>query len=567
MPTFHFGNAISQHMTETEPEKFLVCFSVPIARIGHQNYTVAELRNAGASIPLTIPSSQVVDIYRSPEEVFSPATIASASDKPFYDEHTHTLVNAENYSTSNPKGHISNVHKGEGEWSETLVADVIVNDKKTINKILSKTNSKRDVSCGYSATYTFDATYTHGEQHDIRINHLALCVNGRAGKRVAIMDSMPDELNPDILQTDTDMLSPRRVRMPDNAQSTTLTPFQKFVRLLSFRQFTTDSDDGDTEAFAVDAADILSALAAKSATTDSTTTVTVDAVPNVVPVSDSTTKEETDLIPDDKTKTVTTDDDIGSDTDETLDAKPAECDTTVGADAGESNEGTVDSKPKTDAAEDKYADAKQDSGAAKQDEKDDAKMIQDALAPIMEAIKELKADVAALKSGEKGETTDCATTVAPVMDAMDEIVKALEGDADGGDCGGDGTSDSANAGDDGAASLTISPDKIGDAKDGKKKVTSDSNERLIEVINRVKPLIAACPDAALRKATTDSLINMLNPGSATDRAAVMTTLVQATQDSAQHVYETGDSRTPQPVDYKAREAMFAKLAAHNSKEK
>jgi hypothetical protein len=166
-------------MTET-PEGYLICHNVPIGRTGWQEYL-------GQEIGQNDLYDHKVQVYRSPEEVFHPAAIASFEGKSTTDEHPSDWVRPDNYS-SLEKGHVTNVRKGSGEDADSLLADLIIKDPKLISDV--KHDIKREVSCGYNAIYTpipgEDAKFA---QTQIRGNHVAVVGNGRAGHDVAIKDS------------------------------------------------------------------------------------------------------------------------------------------------------------------------------------------------------------------------------------------------------------------------------------------------------------------------------------------------------------------------------------------
>ena len=58
---------------EETPEGFLICHSVPIARVGAQEYLPRELGLSG---------SEPITVLRAEEDVFSPGTIASLRANP-----------------------------------------------------------------------------------------------------------------------------------------------------------------------------------------------------------------------------------------------------------------------------------------------------------------------------------------------------------------------------------------------------------------------------------------------------------------------------------------------------
>jgi hypothetical protein len=175
----YYGDRISENMTET-PEGYLICHNVPIGRTGWQEYL-------GQEIGQNDLYDHKVQVYRSPEEVFHPAAIASFEGKSTTDEHPSDWVRPDNYS-SLEKGHVTNVRRGSGEDANSLLADLIIKDPKLISNV--KHGGKREVSCGYNAVYIpipgEDAQFA---QTQIRGNHVAIVGNGRAGHEVAIKDS------------------------------------------------------------------------------------------------------------------------------------------------------------------------------------------------------------------------------------------------------------------------------------------------------------------------------------------------------------------------------------------
>lgn len=172
----YYGSRFSPNMTTT-PEGFLICHNVPIARTGWYEYL-------GREIGLDDQPDTIVNVYRSPDVVFSPAAMASFEGKILTDEHPTELVTPDN-AMRYTKGTVQNVRQGKGEESDLLLADLVVYDQYLIDEIKA---GKREVSCGYDCTYTArgDGTY---EQQQICGNHVAVVKSGRAGDRVAIKDS------------------------------------------------------------------------------------------------------------------------------------------------------------------------------------------------------------------------------------------------------------------------------------------------------------------------------------------------------------------------------------------
>ena len=175
----YFGTRLSGNISRREPEGYLICLNVPVARTGMQEYLPSELGMAE-------PDSRLIPVFRPEEEVFSPACIASFEGMPVTDDHPSTPegVTAEN-SRQLTRGHCQHVRRGAGEESDLLLADLMITDPMLIEEILG---GKREISCGY--TYTLREEEGRLVQRDIRGNHVAVVDAGRAGPRVCIRDSI-----------------------------------------------------------------------------------------------------------------------------------------------------------------------------------------------------------------------------------------------------------------------------------------------------------------------------------------------------------------------------------------
>ena len=172
----YFGSRISDNITKREPEGYLYCLNVPISRTGKQKYLAREVGMDGNS---------VVDVIRTPEEVFKASAIASFEGMPITRDHPDEEVDIRNIGAYQ-RGHVQNVRRGSGDESDCIIADFVVTHESLINDILI--NKIRDVSCGY------EVEYKKGDdgkvyQVGIRGNHVAIVDSGRAGDRVAIRDS------------------------------------------------------------------------------------------------------------------------------------------------------------------------------------------------------------------------------------------------------------------------------------------------------------------------------------------------------------------------------------------
>lgn len=154
----------------------LICTDCIIARTGPQEYYASELD------PNYEGEDKIITINRTEKEVFSPATMASFENVPFVDEHPDEDVNVNTNFKQLSKGFIRDVHRGMDGTTPVLLANLICNDKETIEEIQ---NGKAELSCGYNCDITEGE---NPEQINIRGNHVALCEQGRAGN-ARIIDS------------------------------------------------------------------------------------------------------------------------------------------------------------------------------------------------------------------------------------------------------------------------------------------------------------------------------------------------------------------------------------------
>ena len=180
IPLVYYGTRLSENLSLREPEGFLLCLNVPVARTGTQDYLPQEL-----GLP---PGPSLIPVYRPEEEVFSPECIASFEGMAVTNDHPPDGVTVEN-ARSLQRGHAHNVRRGSGEESDLLLADLIITDPTLIDAILH--GGKREISCGY----TYDLCEENGQyiQRKIRGNHVAVVDAGRAGHRVSIKDEQASE--------------------------------------------------------------------------------------------------------------------------------------------------------------------------------------------------------------------------------------------------------------------------------------------------------------------------------------------------------------------------------------
>ena len=201
----YYGTRLSENISKREPEGYLLCLNVPVARTGTQEYLPEELGLPQGVIstravcgrvekslpfgpePLGRKALQFISVHRPPEEVFSPEAIASFEGMPVTDGHPPDGVDSGNIRALQ-KGHAHNVRRGAGSESDLLLADLMITDPVLIDEILN--GGKREISCGY----TYELCLENGQyiQRKIRGNHVAVVDAGRAGSRVSIKDHKPE---------------------------------------------------------------------------------------------------------------------------------------------------------------------------------------------------------------------------------------------------------------------------------------------------------------------------------------------------------------------------------------
>jgi hypothetical protein len=164
--------------THRTADKYLAA-DARIARVGIQTYSGSEVGR---------PAMPSVRVYRSPEEVFAPAAMASIAHKPITLDHP-----TDNVDSTRWKG------TAVGWTGETIAKDgnfirvpMMVADAGAIASIDS---GARELSAGYTCDLDWTPGVTpEGEAYDarqigIRVNHIAIVPAGRAGQECRIGDS------------------------------------------------------------------------------------------------------------------------------------------------------------------------------------------------------------------------------------------------------------------------------------------------------------------------------------------------------------------------------------------
>jgi hypothetical protein len=196
MSAFFVEKQFGPHTGQLLSSGAFVATNVPIARCGWKQYRESELWSGG--------SSKLVDVYTSPEELFSPLTMASAEGKSVTLSHPARFVDPFNWKGV-AVGHMTNVHRGTERLDDgnfPLLADIVVADVQGIDAV--KGAGIRGTSLGYDCKYIAldDGTLA---QTEIRVNHLALVGTPRTGN-TRIEDSM-DEYTEQDFQAAMDTLN------------------------------------------------------------------------------------------------------------------------------------------------------------------------------------------------------------------------------------------------------------------------------------------------------------------------------------------------------------------------
>lgn len=139
--------------------------------------------------------SGVVREYRDPSEVFHPDSLASYRDASFTDDHPAEFVKAENVRKMRADGLVIGYVPEPGQRADDHVrVPFVVDDEKAMAhlELPEGQGGKREVSCGYTCDLVWepgiapDGTHYDARQTNIRINHVALVVAGRAGKTARV---------------------------------------------------------------------------------------------------------------------------------------------------------------------------------------------------------------------------------------------------------------------------------------------------------------------------------------------------------------------------------------------
>lgn len=175
--------------------KFIDTAPIAGTRRTADGYLVAEVRTARTGIQLYaghevgIPAKDVVRVYRPADQVFSKDSLSSYAHKPVTNDHPGEAVSAENWRDYSV-GQIGDEVARDGEF---VRIPLVVMDAAAIKAV---EDGKRELSAGYTCDLAFEVgTTPDGQAYDaiqkgIRINHVAIVNNGRAGSQARIGDGV-----------------------------------------------------------------------------------------------------------------------------------------------------------------------------------------------------------------------------------------------------------------------------------------------------------------------------------------------------------------------------------------
>lgn len=179
-----FQDSITLKGTRITNDGYLVTEAFAV-RTGIQLYTGDEVDKENV---LGLRDKPIVRVYRSEDEVRSPSSLQSFSHAPITVGHPKQGVTADNWKEL-AVGEVST----EAVWDGNKIKlPLIIKDKAAVEGVNAGT---RELSAGYICELVADSgTTPDGQEYDavqknIRINHLAVVPNGRAGQECRIGDA------------------------------------------------------------------------------------------------------------------------------------------------------------------------------------------------------------------------------------------------------------------------------------------------------------------------------------------------------------------------------------------
>lgn len=208
-----------------------------VARTGVQQYTAQELGLTDR------PPNELVNVYRPPEEVFKPESLASYDNCDITLQHPDDFVDSKTYKSVSV-GHATSPGRRFGDF---VVVDLLIKDQAAIDAINAGT---AELSAGYSAEYIRQqgiapcGTPHEFIQTEILVNHTALCDSARAGHLARLFDSQKPKENYPMPQITLD--SGAKVEVADQSTATLIqTTLDSLVKRIKTGDETQAQLEGD----------------------------------------------------------------------------------------------------------------------------------------------------------------------------------------------------------------------------------------------------------------------------------------------------------------------------------
>ena len=156
-----------------------------ISRVGIQRYLASEMGLTDRN------PTDIINVFRPAEEVFSDASLSSFASKPVTNNHPPELVTAKNSKEFSVGMSGPEVTK-DGDLVSALLT---ITDEEAIKSIES---GKVELSNGYTANIDFTPGIAPNGEHfdaiqrNIKGNHIAIVERGRAGISCRVADNLPE---------------------------------------------------------------------------------------------------------------------------------------------------------------------------------------------------------------------------------------------------------------------------------------------------------------------------------------------------------------------------------------
>ena len=218
-------------------------------RTGVQEYVGTELG---------LMHSDWIRVYRPPSEVFSADSLGTFSHAPVTMDHPNELVTSDNWKDL-AVGEVSTEALRDGEF---IALPLILKDADAIAKVK---DGKVELSAGYMAVLDHTSGITpDGEPYDaiqtkIRINHLAIVDNARAGHKARIGDAAPTwGATPTTPEKGAEMPDLKTVVVGDKAVEVSASDADIITKMVADHKTAIDAKDTEIGGLKAEAADAAS---------------------------------------------------------------------------------------------------------------------------------------------------------------------------------------------------------------------------------------------------------------------------------------------------------------------